>query len=242
MKNKKLSEKGQDMELPPEILQTIVAYLDIKEIGVLNETDKIVNEICNDEYLWRKLMKRDYPEINLKSMKSIYQEIYKLNENKKINCGYFSQSYGYILQMKTYKTLEESRIPLRELHPTLFKKSKYYRNYMKYSIYDGTGFSKFFINNEIEVYKPIIKNLMTCDDSETYLKEILMKDEYYYAGSMKGKVRFDMYKLIMIKQCYKRMKKNGEINQERYLNSLFEKMRLLGTGMIAKKFEKFSII
>ena len=228
------------MELPLEIFHLILANLNVGEIGMLSETGKNTSIICDDEYMWKKLIKRDYPEINLKNAKSIYQEIYKLTQAKRLNCCYFSKSYGYILQIETYETLANSGLPLRELHPTLFKKSKYYRTYTKYSVYDGSGFYRFLLPKNLKSYQRMINELMTCDDGETYLKELLMKDEDYYAGSMRAKVRFDMHKLIMLERCYKIMKKNKEIKTERYLEPLFAKMKMLGSGMIEKRFEKAS--
>ncbi len=50
----------------PEILFHITHFLDLSSIAHLSSTSTDFHGLCNDEYLWKLLLKRDFPKILLK--------------------------------------------------------------------------------------------------------------------------------------------------------------------------------
>lgn len=56
-----LSQEGFD-KLPNELIIQILMNLDVKDILKLCQTNKRVADICQSNYLWKKLVARDFPD------------------------------------------------------------------------------------------------------------------------------------------------------------------------------------
>ena len=54
------------MELPPEIIVNhIINILPYRDVLVLSNINTLYHGMCNDEYIWSKLYKRDYDKIDI---------------------------------------------------------------------------------------------------------------------------------------------------------------------------------
>lgn len=56
------SESSPLITLPEDVLYRIIIFLDISDLHQLRLTSMYVNELCSSNFLWRLLLRRDFPD------------------------------------------------------------------------------------------------------------------------------------------------------------------------------------
>lgn len=69
------------MELPPEVTYMIALKLPVNKIINACRINKYWSRICQDEYFWKQIVKRDFPSFNrdVTSWKDIYKDLMDYN-------------------------------------------------------------------------------------------------------------------------------------------------------------------
>lgn len=95
------------MGLPNEIIFQIIFEMSVKDVINFSRTCKKINSLCNDEYIWKYMLNRDFKNIILPSYKSP-KEYYQLNVKYHIVDLYIEDDYKGKLLLSRNSKLEDT--------------------------------------------------------------------------------------------------------------------------------------
>ena len=114
------SEFSPLLHLPEDLFLVVVAFLGISDISRLRQTCNYVNQLCTSNFLWKLLLKRDFPEkchldeSVLSNSSLAYKLFYMSKLSVESHCAQMAQ-FVERLNVKERKLLEENEDIKRRL-------------------------------------------------------------------------------------------------------------------------------